>query len=63
MSKSVRFLFWTIVAIYGGVLASDLYSGYDGGAILMFISICGLSAIRLASGWGGWGQTGEGQGP
>jgi uncharacterized membrane protein YeaQ/YmgE (transglycosylase-associated protein family) len=50
MSKFVKFLFWTIVAICCGVLARDLYSGNTGGAILMCISICGVFGIRWAGG-------------
>jgi hypothetical protein len=60
MSKFVKFLFWTILTIYCGVLASDLYSGKNGGAILMCIGISGFCGIRWA---GGWGQTGERRGP
>jgi hypothetical protein len=51
MSKFVKSLFLTIVAIYCGVLAYDRYAGYTGGAILMFIGVCGVGGIRWAGEW------------
>jgi hypothetical protein len=51
MSKLAKFLFWTILAIYCGLLAFELYSGGTVGAILTSIGICGLCGIRWAGGW------------
>ena len=51
MSKFVKFLFWTIAAIYCGALARDLYSGNTGGAILMCVGLCYMWAIGWISGF------------
>jgi hypothetical protein len=50
MSKFVKFLFWTIVAIYCSALAYDLYVGHTGGAILMCIGLGYMWAIRWIGG-------------
>jgi hypothetical protein len=51
MSKFVKFLFWTIAAIYCGALAFDLYSGNTGGAVLMCIGLWYMWAIHRIGGW------------